>query len=56
MAAAHDIYTIEEILIPVREQKLVETGIAVGLPPDTYARLELRSRLASKKGIYVGRG
>jgi len=35
---------------------LVETGIAVGLPPNTYAPLAPRSGLASKKGIDIGGG
>jgi len=54
MAAGHDIYTIEAIDIPARVQMQVETGIAVGLPPNTYGRLAPRSRLASKKGIDIG--
>lgn len=37
MAAGHDIYVIEAILIPARGKKLVEMGIAVGLPPGTHA-------------------
>ena len=56
MAAGHDIYTIDEIRIPARGQVLVETGIAVGLPPNTYARLAPRSGLANKKGIDIGGG
>jgi len=56
LAAGHDIYAIEEIQIPARGQKLVETGIAVGLPPNTNVRLVPRSGLASKKGIDNGGG
>jgi len=56
MAARHDIYAIEEILIPPQGQRLVETGIAVGLLVDTYAYLAPRSGLASKKGIDLGGG
>jgi len=56
MATGYDIYAIEEIRIPARGQKLVETGIAVGLPANTYARLAPRIGLASKKGIDIGGG
>ena len=56
MAAGHDIYAIEAIRIPARGQKLVETRIAVSLPPNTYAQLVPRSGLASKKGIDIGGG
>ena len=56
MAAGHDIYAIEAIRIPARGQVLVETGIAVGQLPNTYARLAPRSGLASKKGIDIGGG
>ena len=34
----------------------METGIAVGLPPNTYARLAPRSRLESKNRIDIGGG
>jgi len=54
MAAGHDLYTINEILIPARGQVLVETGLAIGLPQGTYARLAPRSGLASKNGIDIG--
>jgi len=56
MAAGHDIYAIEEIRRPARGQKLVETGIAVGLSSNTYARLAPRSGLASKEEIDIGGG
>jgi len=56
MAAGHDIYAIKAIGIPARGHVLLETGIAVGLPPNTYARLAPRSGLAGKKGIDIGGG
>ena len=34
-------------------QELAETGIAIGLPKGTYARIALRSGLASKKEIAI---
>jgi len=56
MAAGHDLYAIKEILIPARGQVLVETGLSIGLPQGTYARLAPRSGLASKNGIGIGGG
>ena len=56
MAAGHDLYAMDNIYIPVREQVLVETGLAIGLPKGTYARIAPRSELASKKKISFGGG
>jgi dUTPase len=33
LAAGHDLYAIKETIIPARGQAIIETGIAVGLPP-----------------------
>ena len=56
MAAGHDLYAMENILIPARGQVLVETGLAIELPKGTYARIAPGSGLASKKRISVGGG
>ena len=56
MAAGHCLYTMEEVLIPAKDQTLVDTGLAVGLPRGTYARIARRSCLANKKRINVGGG
>ena len=56
MAAGHDIYAMENIHIPARGQVLIETGLAIGLPKGTYARIAPCSGLASKKRISVGGG
>ena len=50
-------YTLSKVVPyqPKREM-LVETGIAIGLPKGTYARLAARSGMASKRGIAVGGG
>ena len=37
MAAGHDLYAMEEVLIPAKGQTLVDTGLAIGLPRGTYA-------------------
>ena len=56
MAAGHDLYAMEPVLIPAKGQTLVDTGLAVGLPKRTYARIATRSGLANKKRINVGGG
>ena len=56
MAAGHDIYALEEGVIPAERQTLVGTEIAIGLPKGTYGRLTARSGMASKNGIAVGSG
>ena len=39
MAAGHDLYAMEEELISTKDQALVDTGLAVGLPRGTCARI-----------------
>ena len=56
MAAGHDLYAMEEVLIPAKGQTLVDTGLAVGLPRGIYARIAPRRGLANKKRINVGGG
>ena len=56
MAAGHDIYALEDSIIPAKGQVLVRTGIAIGLPKGTHGRLAAISEMASKNGIAVGGG
>ena len=56
IAAGHDLYATEVVLIPAKGQTLLDTGLTVGLPRGTYARIALRSDLANKKRINVGDG
>jgi len=56
LAAEHDIYAISKFTIPVQGQVLAETGIAIGLPEGTNARIAPRSGLASKEDIVINRG
>jgi len=44
------------MLIPARGQKLIGTGIAIGIPQGTYARIAPRSGLAYKECIGIGGG
>ena len=56
LAAGHDLYAIKEFVIPAQGQVLAETGIAIGLPKGTYARIPPRSWLASKKDTAINGG
>ena len=56
MAAGHDLYAMEEVLIPAKGETLVDTGLSVGLPSGTYARIASRTGLANKKRIKFGGG
>ena len=55
-AAGHDIYALTDGVVQEKGQTMVETGIAIGLPEGTYARLAARSGLASQMRIAVGGG
>jgi len=55
-AAGHDIYALNDGMVPAKGQTMLETGIAMGLPEGTYGRLAARSGMASKMGIAVGGG
>ena len=46
--AGHDLYANEGTDVPARGQVIVGTGIAIGLPDDTYGRIAPRSGLEVK--------
>lgn len=48
-----DLVAVEEIKIPAKESRLIKTGIAIELPPDTEAQIRPRSGLALKHQITV---
>jgi len=54
LSAGHDLYALEHVLIQARGQKLVGTGIVIGIPQGTYARIARRSGLAYKESIGIG--
>ena len=56
MAAGHNLYAMEEVLIPAKGQKLVDTCLAVGLTRGTCPQITPRSGLPNKKRINVGGG
>jgi len=47
-AAGHDLYANEGTDVPARGHAIVGTGIAIGLPYNTYGRIAPRSSLAVK--------
>src|SRR5205807_3988487 len=55
-AAGHDLYSMKEVTVPARGQVLIGTGIAIGHPENTYARIAPRSGLASRNGITTNAG
>jgi len=55
-AAGFDLYSCEDTVVEPHSRSLVETGIAIALPPNTVGLVWPRSGLAVKKGIDVGAG
>ena len=55
-AAGHDLYAQSETTIPAKGQGIIGTGIALGLPPDTYGRIAPLSGLALKHSLAVNAG
>ena len=55
-AAGHDLYANKGTEIPAREQAVVGTGIAIGLPHDTYGRIAPRSGLVVKHRLTTNAG
>ena len=51
--AGLDLFAIEQTNIPPRETKLIRTGIAIALPPNTEAQIRPRSGLAREHSITV---
>ena len=55
-AAGYDLCAASNCIIPSRGKGTVDTGLAVSLPPGTYARIAPRSGLAIRNFIDVGAG
>ena len=49
--AGMDLCSVEELVIPRGERRLVRTGLAMRLPPGYEAQVRPRSGLALKKGV-----
>ena len=55
-AAGYDIAALHHFILPPSESVLVQTGLAVTVPPGTYGRLASRSGLATRHGVDVAAG
>ena len=55
-AAGYDLWAASSCVIPSRGKGTIETGLAVSLPPGTYARIVPCSGLAIRNFIDVGAG
>ena len=53
-AAGYDLCAASNCIIPSRVKGTGETGLAVSLPPRTYARIAPRSGLAIRNFIDIG--
>lgn len=53
---AADLYACAPAVIPARGRAVVETGVALELPPGYRARIHSRSGLAAKHGLEAGAG
>ena len=51
--AGMDLYSIEEVIIPPTESRLIKTGISIALPKNTEAQVRPRSGLALKHSVTV---
>jgi dUTP pyrophosphatase len=54
-SAGYDLSSVDDVNIPPRGMKLIDTGIGVRIPYGTYARVAPRSGM-SVKGTVVGAG
>ena len=55
-SAGFDLYSSEKKVVAKRQRSIVSTGIAIGIPAETYGRIAPMSDLAAKYGIDVGGG
>ena len=52
----YDLTSVENVVIPKGEYRMVDTGIQVEFPDGHYLRIAPRSGLTAKNGIHVGAG
>ena len=55
-AAGLDLYALQETVLPPHTGGVVETGIAVAIPPEFYGRIAPRSGVSFKTGLVVNAG
>jgi len=55
-----DLFSLEDVVIPVFSRKLIRTGIAIGFPQTSYGSvggiIKDRSGVASEKGLFIHAG
>ncbi len=51
--AGLDLYSIEDVVVPAGEVRLVGTGIAVAIPAEFEGQVRSRSGLAAKNSVFV---
>ncbi len=58
MPTAHryDLFSAENCIVSAGGRRLVQTDLAIAIPPGFYGRVASRSGLALNKGINVGAG
>src|SRR5437588_3335566 len=56
LSAGVDIMANKELIIPPKQRRPVQTGIAISIPGNTYARIAPRSSLPAKYEIDIGAG
>ena len=55
-AAGYDLSSAHDDVIPAKARKLIQTDLAMTVPPGTYGRIAPRSGLAFKHSIDIGTG
>jgi dUTP pyrophosphatase len=55
-AAGYDLRTPIDFVIKARDNHVVDVGVALELPPHTYAQVKSRSGMAFKHQVVVGAG
>jgi dUTP pyrophosphatase len=55
-AAGFDLKSAEDIIVKSKQTTLIETGIAIQLPPGTYGRIAPRSGISLHNDILVNAG
>jgi dUTP pyrophosphatase len=53
LAAGLDLCSIEDVELGAKQRAMVQTGLAVAIPPGFYGRVAPRSGLAAKNGLDV---
>jgi len=55
-SAGQNLYALKDVLIPAQGQKHIGTGIAIGIPKGTYARIAPQSGLTYKESLGISGG